>query len=140
MSFVGSYTHSVDAKKRVFIPAKFRDELGEEFYITRKFDTYLSVYTAKDWQEYVEKIETLPETDARQIQDFLLGSAQKCIPDASGRIILDDKLAKYAGIVKNIVFVGAGKQVRLWAEEIWNEREQNLDIESMRQLMRQYGL
>ena len=140
MSFVGSYTHSVDAKKRVFIPAKFRDELGEEFYITRKFDTYLSVYTAKDWQEYVEKIETLPETDARQIQDFLLGSAQNCIPDASGRIILDDKLAKYAGIVKNIVFVGAGKQVRLWAEEIWNEREQNLDIESMRQLMRQYGL
>ena len=99
-----------------------------------------AVYTAKDWQEYVEKIETLPETDARQIQDFLLGSAQKCIPDASGRIILDEKLAKYAGIVKNIVFVGAGKQVRLWAEEIWNEREQNLDIESMRQLMRQYGL
>ena len=140
MSFVGSYTHSIDAKKRVFIPAKFRDELGEEFYITRKFDTYLSVYTAKDWQEYVEKIETLPETDARQIQDFLLGSAQKCIPDASGRIILDEKLAKYAGIVKNIVFVGAGKQVRLWAEEIWNEREGTRDLAKMREIMRQYGL
>ena len=50
MSFVGSYSHSMDAKKRVFIPSKFRDDLGEEFYITRKFDAYLSIYTAEDWK------------------------------------------------------------------------------------------
>ena len=140
MSFVGSYTHSLDSKKRVFIPAKFREELGDEFYITRKFDKYLSLYTSEDWQTYVEKIEKLPETDARQIQDFLLGSAQKCVPDANGRIVLDEKLAKFANIDKNIVFVGAGRQIRLWAEEIWNEREQALDLEKMQELMRQYGL
>ena len=140
MSFVGSFPHSLDAKKRVFIPAKYREELGAEFYITRKFDPYLSIYTASDWEEFVEKISSLPESEAAELQEYLLGAAQKCVPDASGRIILDEKLARYAGIVKNIVFVGAGKQVRLWAEEIWNEREQNLDIESMRQLMRQYGL
>ena len=55
MSFVGSFNHSLDAKKRVFIPAKYREELGAEFYITRKFDPYLSIYTAKDWEEYVEQ-------------------------------------------------------------------------------------
>lgn len=140
MSFVGSYPHSLDAKKRVFIPAKFREDLGEEFYITRKFGKYLSVYTAEDWQAYVEKIEKLPESVAEEIQDFILGAAQKCTPDASGRIILEDRLMKHAKIEKNVVFVGAGKQIRIWSEEAWNEREANRDYEKMRETMQMYGL
>ena len=102
MSFVGSYSHTLDAKKRVFVPSKFREDLGDEFYITRKFGTYLSIYTADDWQAYVEKIEKLPESDAEEIQDFILGAAQKCTPDASGRIIIDDRLLSHAGIDKNL--------------------------------------
>ena len=140
MSFVGSFKHSLDAKKRVFIPSKFREDLGEEFYITRKFDTYLSIYTADDWAAYVEKIERLPESDAEEIQDYILGAAQKCIPDSSGRIIIDDRLLKHAKITKNVVFVGAGRQIRIWAEELWNEREQNRDYEKIRNIMLQYEL
>lgn len=140
MSFVGTFTHTLDSKKRVFIPSKFREELGAEFYITRKFDPYLSVYTAKDWEEYVERISSLPEADAAELQDFILGAAQKCVPDSNGRIILDDKLVKHAGIDKNIVFVGAGRQIRIWSEELWNEREQQRDFTKMRDIMRQYGL
>ena len=140
MSFVGSYTHSMDSKKRVFVPSKFREELGEEFYITRKFDTYLSVYTAEDWALFVEKLERLPETDAVEIQDFILGAAQKCTPDASGRIILEDKLIQHAKIDKSIVFIGAGRQIRLWAEEEWNAREASRDFDKMREKMRMYGL
>ena len=140
MSFVGSYTHSMDAKKRVFIPSKFRDELGKEFYITRKFDAYLSIYTAEDWEAYVDKICKLPEADADEFQDFILGAAQKCTPDASGRIILDEKLMRHAGIDRNVVFVGAGKQIRVWSEEAWNERETNRDYGKMREIMHQYGL
>ncbi|MBQ8689165.1 MAG: division/cell wall cluster transcriptional repressor MraZ [Clostridia bacterium] len=140
MSFVGSYSHSMDAKKRVFIPSKFRDDLGEEFYITRKFDAYLSIYTAEDWEVYVDKISKLPEADAEEFQDFILGAAQKCTPDASGRIIIDERLLKHAQITKNMVFVGTGKQIRVWSEEIWTEREKNRDYEKMREIMRQYGL
>ena len=140
MSFVGSYTHTMDSKKRVFIPSKFRDDLGEEFYITRKFDAYLSIYTAEDWEAYVEKISKLPEADAEEFQDFILGAAQKCIPDASGRIVLDERLMRHAKIEKNIVFVGSGKQIRIFAEDIWNERESRRDYEKMRHIMRQYGL
>ncbi len=140
MSFVGSYPHNLDSKKRVFIPAKFRDDLGDEFYITRKFGKYLSIYTAEDWQAYVEKIEKLPESDAEEIQDFILGAAQKCTPDASGRIILDERLMRHAGIEKNVVFVGAGRQIRVWSEEAWNERETNRDYGKMREIMHQYGL
>ncbi len=140
MSFVGSYYHTLDAKKRVFIPSKFRDELGDEFYITRKFDKFLSVYTAEDWKAYAQKIEDLPETIALDVQDFLLGAAQKCVPDASGRIIIEEKLAAHAGIIKNVVFVGGGKQIRIWAEEIWNEREKNRNLEDIKNIMSQYGL
>lgn len=140
MSFVGSYSHSLDAKKRVFIPAKFREELGNEFYITRKFDPYLSVYTAEDWAEFVETISRLPESEATELQEYLLGVAQKCTPDSNGRIILDEKLMKHAEIDKNLVFVGAGRQIKIWAEEAWNERESKRNTESIREIMRKYGL
>ncbi len=140
MSFVGAYNHSLDAKKRVFIPAKFREDLGETFYITRKFDTYLSIYTAEDWDAYLEKIEKLPESIGAEIQDFILGGAQKCTTDNSGRIIIDDKLLKHAKINKNVVFVGAGRQIRVWAEELWEEREQTRDFEKMRAILQDYGL
>ena len=140
MSFVGSYNHSLDAKKRVFVPAKFREDLGEVFYITRKFDTYLSIYTADDWDAYIEKIEKLPESIAAEIQDFILGGAQKCSPDSNGRIIIEDRLLKHASIDKNVVFVGAGKQIRVWSEELWEEREQKRDFEKMRDILKEFGL
>lgn len=142
MSFVGYYRHSLDSKKRVFIPSKFREDLGEEFYITRKFDAYLSIYTAEDWQAFVDKIEKLPESQAVELQEFLLGAAQKCVPDGSGRIILNEELAQHAGISKNIVFVGVGRQIRIMAEETWDarERERKNNLAEMRQLMTDLGL
>ena len=140
MSFVGTFSHTLDAKKRVFIPSKFREELGTEFYITRKFDPYLSVYTAKDWEEYVERISALPEADAAELQDFILGAAQKCVIDASGRIVLEERLMKHAKIDKSILFMGAGKQIKIWAEEVFNERENNRDLGYIRSLMSTYKL
>ncbi len=140
MSFVGSYMHTLDTKDRVFIPAKFRDELGKEFYITRKFDTYLSVYTADEWDAYVDKISSLPESDAEELQEFLLGAAQKCEPDANGRILLDPRLKEHAGIERTLRFVGAGKQIRIFAEEIWQQRETKRDLAGLRETMRAYGL
>lgn len=140
MSFVGTYRHTLDAKKRVFIPSKFREELGDEFYITRKSPTFLSIYTAEDWDELVDKISQLPESEAGPVQDYVLGPAQKCIPDTSGRIILGEDLVKLVKIEKNVAFVGSGRQIRLFAEEVWDERERNRDYEKLREIMRQYGL
>ena len=140
MSFVGWYSHTLDTKNRVFIPAKFRDELGDEFYITRKFDKFLSIQTAEAWEAYLKKLEAIPETEAVQVLDFILGAAQKCVPDASGRIVLDEKLIKRAKINKSIVFVGNGNQIRIWAEELWNEQEENRDLEAIRATMKLYGL
>ena len=140
MSFVGHYTHTLDAKKRVFIPAKYREELGSEFYITRKFDPYLYIYTAKDWAEFVDKIASLPETVAHELQDFILGAAQKCVVDASGRIVLDEDLMKHAKIDKTVVFSGAGHNIRIWAEDVWLEREEKRDLEDLRRRLEGFGL
>ena len=140
MQFVGTYSHSIDSKNRVFIPSKFREELGGEFYITRKADPYLSIYTAREWEEFVKKIESLPESVAAPLQDFLIGGAQRCIPDGNGRIVLENRLIKHAEITKNIVFVGTGNQIRIWSEEKWIEREATLNPENMREIMRQFGL
>ena len=140
VSFVGSYPHSLDSKKRVFIPAKYREELGGEFYITRKFDPYLSIYTAKDWEEYVARLSALPEAEAYPLQEYILGSAQKCTPDSNGRIILDEKLMKHASINKNVVFVGSGQQIKIWAEEVWAAREGGRNLDQIKELMLKYGL
>jgi MraZ protein len=140
MSLVGWYSHSLDAKNRVFIPAKFREELGDEFYITRKFDKFLSVLTSAAWEEFMKKLDAIPETEAVQVLDFILGSAQKCVPDASGRIILDEKLIKHADIKKNIVFVGNGRQIRIWSEEHWIEQEEHRDENAILATMKKYGL
>lgn len=143
MIFVGSYMHALDAKKRVFIPAKFREDLGSEFYITRKFNRYLSIYTAEDWEEYVTKIADLPETIAEEVQDFILGAAQKCVPDANGRIVLDEHLMRHAGIQKNIMFVGTGHQIRVFAEDVWQQREEaraQRNYSDLRAIMSEYKL
>ena len=74
------------------------------------------------------------------MQEFILGGAQKCVPDSSGRIIFDDRLLKHSSIKKNVVFVGAGKQIRVWSEELWSQREASRDFEKMREVMKEYGL
>ena len=140
MSFLGTYTHSLDSKKRVFIPAKYREELGDQFYITRKFDYSLSIYTEEEWAIDLEKLEKLPESIASDVQQFILGGAHKCVPDSNGRIIIEDPLLKFAKITKNITFVGAGKQIKVWAEEIYAEHESKLDLDKLKEILAGHGL
>ena len=77
---------------------------------------------------------------ALEVQEFLLGIAQKCVPDANGRIVLDERLLAHAKINKNIVFVGGGSQIRVWSEELWDERERNRNLEKIKETMNLYGL
>ena len=140
MSFLGSHSHALDSKKRVFIPSKYREELGNTFYVTRTLDPCLAIYTQDDWDIFLAKIESLPDSEVAEIREFMLGAAQKCVLDSNGRVIFDDILLKHADIKKNIVFVGAGKQIKVWAEEAWNEREKNRDFEKMRAILKDFRL
>ena len=140
MSFLGSHSHSLDSKKRVFIPSKYREELGNTFYVTRSLDPCLAIYTKDDWEIFLSKMESLPESEVAELREFMLGSAQKCVLDSNGRVIFDDLLLKHADIKKNIVFVGSGRQIKVWSEEAWSEREKNRDFDKMRAVMKDFRL
>ena len=140
MAFLGSSNYSLDAKNRVFIPAKYREELGSTFYVTRNLESCLTIYTEDEWGLFLQSLDRLPNTTGAVAKEYFMSAAQKCQPDGRGRILIEDTLIKHAKIAKNVVFVGAGRLINVWADELWSAREESRDLESIRSLLQQYGL
>ena len=114
----GQYQHSIDAKGRVFIPAKLREELGETFYVTMGMDSCLSVYSDASWAKFTEKFESLPYTKTKAMRP-LFANAAKCEPDSQGRILLPQKLRAYAGLDKDVVIIGVSNRAEIWNAGRW---------------------
>ena len=141
MSFVGSFPHSMDAKKRVFIPAKYREELGNEFYITKKFDPYLSVYTAKDWEVLGQNYNALPISQRSAATSLIFMNANQCSPDKQFRFSLTQFLLDYAGIGRDVMIVGRAGQAEIWdAEEFAAFEAENLTPEKLLASLEAIGL
>lgn len=140
MAFISSFMYSLDTKKRIIVPNKFRDELGENFYVTRSLDQCLTVYTEEEWNLFLTGLKNIPNSTSAIAMEYFMSAAQKCSPDGSGRILLDDKLIDHAKIEKNAVFVGAGNKINIWSEELWSEREADRDRDAIRLLLQQHGL
>ena len=121
--FMGEYQHNLDAKGRIIIPAKFREELGETTIVTRWLDGCLAIYTEKQWQELYQKLQTLPSTkrEARRFTHMIMAKAAECTLDAQGRIRLPQPLVKEAQLVKECVVIGVSDHVEIWDQERWNE-------------------
>ena len=133
------YRHSVDAKKRLFIPAKYREELGEKFFITRSLrDKCLLVYSEEEWQKYVAPLEDMPRKDQERIFRYLYKTGTWAEVDAQGRVVLTEALIAHAEIVKGAVISGCGKYAEIWAEEIYDAAEE--DVEDMLDVLEKYGL
>ena len=121
--FIGEYHHSIDDKGRLIIPSKFREELGNNFIITRGIENCLFVYSLDSWNEIVRKIESLPFTkkDARTFARFFLSGASEAEFDKQGRINITSPLISYAKITKECIVIGTGARLEIWSEELWNE-------------------
>ena len=117
-TMIGQFRHNIDAKSRLFIPAKFREELGETFYVTIGLDGCLAVYADSKWAELTAKYDTLPLAQARRMR-ALFANAAKCEPDSQGRILIPAKLREYAKLEKEVVINGASRCVELWSPERW---------------------
>ena len=119
---MGEYKHKMDKKGRVIIPAKFRNELGENFVATRGLDNCLFVYPMDEWNTLKEKLTSLPITskEARSFVRFFFSGATECKLDKQGRISLPVNLRNYANLNKQIVIIGLGSRIELWAEEKWD--------------------
>lgn len=120
--FIGEYRHNLDSKKRVIIPAKFREELGDLFIVTRGLDGCLTVYTQAQWTELLEQLQKLPSTkkESRLYVRSITSKATECECDAQGRIQLPSYLVSEAAIEKECVIVGVADHVEIWSSSRWD--------------------
>ncbi|MDQ0164598.1 MraZ protein [Bacillus horti] len=120
---MGEYQHTIDDKGRMIIPAKFRDELGEHFVITRGLDNCLFVYPQNEWKMIEQKLKTLPFTrsDARAFTRFFFSGAIECELDKQGRVNIAANLRQYAVLQKDCVVIGVSNRVEIWSKEKWEE-------------------
>ncbi|MCW1926849.1 division/cell wall cluster transcriptional repressor MraZ [Bhargavaea beijingensis] len=119
--FMGEYQHTVDAKGRLIIPAKFRDDLDGGFVVTRGLDKCLFAYTMDEWKRLEEKLKALPVTkkDARAFTRFFFSGATEVELDKQGRVNLPANLLSYAGLEKDCVVLGVSSRIEIWAKDAW---------------------
>ncbi len=122
--FLGEYTHTLDDKGRLIIPAKFREQLEHGLVITRGLDGCLFVFTHKDWQKLTVTLnEKLPFTQksARDLARFFFSGATDAASDRQGRILIPAFLREYASLESEVIIIGSNTRVELWNPERWRE-------------------
>ena len=132
---LGEYHHNIDDKGRLVIPTKYREELGDNFVITRGIEKCLYVYSQKEWDKLVTKLNTLPFTKkaARTFTRSLFAGATVCDFDKSGRINIASPLVSYAGLDKECVIIGVNDRLEIWSEIAFNQfmEENSQDLEEI---------
>ncbi len=126
---IGEYIHTLDPKKRLALPSKFRKELGKKVVITRGLDNCLFVYPLKAWQKVSEKIALLPmgQADTRGFGRFMLAGAVESDVDSIGRILVPDFLKAFAGFQTAVAVIGVHDRVELWDENVWNAYKERIE-------------
>jgi len=120
--FMGEYRHNLDAKGRIIIPARFRDELGPVIVLTRGLDGCIAVYTRTQWQNVLDQLSRLPSTkrEARQYVHFMTAKAAECEIDGQGRVLIPLSLAEEVKIDKECVVLGINDHVEIWSRPLWD--------------------
>lgn len=136
----GEYLHTIDAKSRVFVPAKLREGLGETFVLSRSVDGCLSLYHLDEWQRFSDKLSELPTSQTKAIKRFLFTFASEVTPDAHGRITIPQSLREYASLDKDAAFLGVGDHAELWAAERWETMKSGDDAAEIEAQMKELGL
>ena len=133
----GGYQHSIDKKGRVFIPSKFREELGEEFIICRGISgkRCLCVYSVEQWDKLVEKIGTLPSTKSSGVKRFLYEGAFNVTFDSQGRILIPAALREYGELESEAHIIGMDTNLEIWNTALWAEENNTYTPESVAQIM-----
>ncbi len=121
--FIEEYPYSIDEKKRLAIPPKFRRVLGKRAVITRGLDQCLFLYPAKEWGSLAKKLSQLPlsQSDARGFARLMLTGAMEVDLDSLGRILVPDYLKGYALLKKSVIIAGVYNRIEIWDEKKWQE-------------------
>jgi MraZ protein len=121
--FIGEYSHTIDNKRRLAIPSKFRRELGKKAVITRGLDNCLFVFPEEEWGVLAKKLGALPlgQSDARGFIRLMLAGAMDVSLDGLGRILVPDYLREYASLKKQVVVTGVFNRLEVWDETLWKQ-------------------
>lgn len=139
---IGEYEHSLDAKGRLIMPAKFRDDIGDKFIITKGLDGCLFAFSKDEWKKFEEKLATLPisNKDARLFSRFFFAGAIDCELDKQGRFLISSNLREFAGFIKDVVIVGMNSRIEIWSKEKWQDTENSISADDIAEKMEMLGI
>jgi MraZ protein len=133
--FRGRYEHTIDAKGRTSVPARYRDVLaatGERrIVLTSSLDPCLVAYTMAEWTAFEERLAHLPQFDpaVKTLKRLYVSGAVECEIDDSGRILIPPSLREHASLQKEVLWAGAGKYAELWDKDAWRKQIETTDAE-----------
>ena len=131
----GEYQHNLDAKGRLFIPAKLREDLGDVFYVTVSPYGCLFAYAEDDWENFAEKAKAIPFMERNSIRP-IFSCAARCELDGQGRILLPQGLRDFAKLGKNITVIGNNDHAEFWDSEQWSaKRADELTLDNITAVM-----
>lgn len=126
---IGEYLHTLDSKKRISLPAKFRKEVGRKVVITRGLDSCLFMFPQKSWDNIAQKLASLPvgQADTRGLSRFILAGAVETEVDGAGRILMPDFLKDFADLKSRVVLAGVSDRIEIWNEKTWEEYKRRIE-------------
>ena len=141
---IGEYLHTLDSKKRLSLPAKFRKEVGKKVVVTRGLDACLFMFPIAAWKGIADKLQKLPfgQADTRGMSRFLLAGAVETEVDGAGRILIPDYLKEFADLRSRVVLAGVSDRVEIWNEKTWEEYKRRIEkgADQMAQTLGELGI
>jgi len=126
---IGEYRHNLDDKKRVSVPANFRQELGKKVVVSRGFDKCLFIHPIKEWQRFTEELEKMPvgRIDSRDLNRFVFAGAVETEIDSMGRVLIPDFLKGFAELKAKVVVIGVSRRLEIWDETKWDDNTRRIE-------------
>ena len=144
--FRGQYEHTIDAKGRVSLPAKFREILAargsDRLVVTADVEPCLLAFGLDEWQAFEEKLAALPSMDrrVRMVKRTLVGQAHELTVDGNGRILLPPPLREHAGLGREVVFTGQIDRIEIWSREGWSRTREDVDVGALTDALEGLGI
>lgn len=144
MMLMGEFQHNIDAKGRIIIPAKLREDLGSKFVITRGLDGCVFGYPLENWEKIQEKLKQLPlaKKEARAFTRFFYSAAAEAEIDKQGRINIPSTLVDYANLEKECLVLGVSDRIEIWSKTKWESVSSEIEesFEKIAEDMLDFGL
>lgn len=137
--FLGTSDHSLDAKGRVILPTKFREELGDSFYLTKGFENCVQVLSVSEFDRLRDQIRALPADKALALQYLMISPAVLVSPNSQGRVSISQKLREEAGLNGEVTVVGMDTRIEIWDKAAFTafmERQKAASVKEALELLR----